>query len=528
MPKLLKPYTIVPGYLYVRRDADRQLANVIREMGRPGYILVSRQMGKTNMLLNAKRELETADDSFIYIDLSNPFDTLDACFENIIDLIIETNSRKFKEANDIIKKKREQSAGLPSHKQHISELRVLLNSIKGKLVIILDEIDAIAKKTYSEQLFALIRSIYFARVNFPELERLTYIFSGVIEPTDLIKDSNMSPFNIGQKIFLSDFSRSEFEDFLSNAHLELSPKLKDRIFYWTNGNPRMTWEICSAIEIIGETYLVTLKSIDRIVEELYLTTFNKPPIDNIRQLVKNDKEIRNAIIEMEYKQNCSIPDSIKSKLYLAGIVNYQESDVSIKNNIIKRSLNIDWLKEIEEKEKGLLQIGVDYFHTGNFKEALKVFDKFLEDGVFEENDARTYYYYSAYSAYKCSDFKKAIKYLELLNVLESIDKEFYFTVLNLKGLANYYENNINKSLASFTVIIKIGKIFRSYLLALFYFGNISVNSFSETFKTESLGTFRDALSKINLDGNQFSEEFLLKIKSIEQLYISKLINQLWL
>ena len=58
MSKILKPYTIIPPELYIERDADRQVDNIILDMGRPGYVLVSRQMGKTNLILNAKRRLE--------------------------------------------------------------------------------------------------------------------------------------------------------------------------------------------------------------------------------------------------------------------------------------------------------------------------------------------------------------------------------------------------------------------------------------------------------------------------------------
>ena len=86
MSKILKPYTIIPPDLYVQRDADKQVRNIISDMGRPGYVLVSRQMGKTNLLLNAKRKLETSDDVFIYIDLSNVFQNAKGCFENIIDI----------------------------------------------------------------------------------------------------------------------------------------------------------------------------------------------------------------------------------------------------------------------------------------------------------------------------------------------------------------------------------------------------------------------------------------------------------
>src|SRR4051794_38027578 len=82
--------TIVPPSLYVKRSADHQLAEIIEEMGRPGYILVARQMGKTNLLLNMKREQEACGKLVYYFDLSNRFDTVRGFFRNVIDVILES------------------------------------------------------------------------------------------------------------------------------------------------------------------------------------------------------------------------------------------------------------------------------------------------------------------------------------------------------------------------------------------------------------------------------------------------------
>src|SRR6478672_8020372 len=140
MPKVLKPYTIIPSELYVQRDADRQLENIINDMGRPGYVLVSRQMGKTNLLLNAKRKLETSEDVFVYVDLSNPYEDARSCFENIINTALETNPERFHNAYVLISERRKELLDTPPHKQHTNELRILLKAVSGKLVIILDEI----------------------------------------------------------------------------------------------------------------------------------------------------------------------------------------------------------------------------------------------------------------------------------------------------------------------------------------------------------------------------------------------------
>ncbi len=80
-----------------------------------------------------------------------------------------------------------------------------------KIVVILDEIYALTRREYSDHIFSLIRGHYFASTNFPELKKATFILSGVIEPKDIIKDNNISPFNIGEKIYLLDFSYDEFK-----------------------------------------------------------------------------------------------------------------------------------------------------------------------------------------------------------------------------------------------------------------------------------------------------------------------------
>ena len=74
MNKILKPYTIVPSDLYIERSADRQVKSILEDMGRPGYVLVSRQMGKTNLLINARRKYANDEDRFVYVDLSNLFE----------------------------------------------------------------------------------------------------------------------------------------------------------------------------------------------------------------------------------------------------------------------------------------------------------------------------------------------------------------------------------------------------------------------------------------------------------------------
>jgi tetratricopeptide (TPR) repeat protein len=514
MDKILKPYTIIPPNLYVERDADRQISSIIDDMGRPGYVLVSRQMGKTNLLLNAKRRLETPEDVFVYIDLSNPFETAKSCFDNIVDIALEANEQKIGHIKNEVYSRRQSVKDMPPHKLHTSELRLILNSIKGKLVIILDEIDALTKTPYSDQIFSQIRSIYFSRVNFPEFDRLTYILSGVVEPSEIIKDQKISPFNIGQKIFLNDFSKTEFELFLRKANLELSDEVRQRIFFWTNGNPRMTWDVCSEIETKKTKSTVISKDVDTVVSEAYLTAFDKPPIDNMRELVKNDSELRDAIVEIIYKKGKEVSDKIKNKLYLAGIINYEDSDVHIKNEIIKQSLNLDWIKSIEEEERGLVKIAFELYHKGKYTEALDTFERFLVENEFDEPDKALCYYHMAYAAYRNSAFPKALGYLE--NAVFSLEDETknYFRALHLKALCYYYLGQFGNSLKNFKAIIDSGRKDDLYARALLNYGSISLKSNTDRYKEDANKIFLSIIDGKELNVEKLGLELVKHLKSI--------------
>lgn len=348
--KKIKSYTIVPSSLYVRREADKQLQQIIDDMGRPGYVLVSRQMGKTNLLLNAKRIYDKTGDCFTYIDISNTFSDLRSFFRSIIDTVVESAESKLSLNLSDLAGSRKDTCDLQPHKEHEYELRSLLKALPGKLIICLDEIDALTKVDYSDQVFSLIRSIYFSgRTNFQEFSNLTYVLSGVADPADLIKNKAISPFNIGEKIYLDDFSMTETEQFLQNCNVSIGRDVVGRVYYWASGNPRLTWDICSALEdklILGS--VICEEDVDEKIKELYLTNFDLPPIDHIRARVELDMEVREAVLLMHEGRSSDISDRVKDKLYLAGIATSKRSGgvIGFKNKIVEESLSAKWLHDL--------------------------------------------------------------------------------------------------------------------------------------------------------------------------------------
>jgi hypothetical protein len=407
MEKILKKYTTIPEHLYVNRSADKQLKRIIEEMQRPGYVLVARQMGKTNLLFNAKRILENKERIFAYVDLSNLYDNERDCYRNIINNIIEPNIDTFGSIEEEIESIRQKN--LPPHNEYSRSLRVILNHFKGDLVIILDEIDALKSIEYSDNIFAQIRSNYFSRTNYPVFERLTYVLSGVIEPTELIKDRNKSPFNIGDKIYLDDFSKDEHNDFIHKSKLKITKELSEEIYNWTNGNPRLTFDICSEIEsfIINDEELDT-GMLEQIIKNKYLTTFDIAPIDHIRELVKTNKQIRNSIKQIHKNNSKLISDDIKKKLYLYGIINSKfDEKTKIKNKIIEKSLSEEWIKSIDKDNEISIMTGLFKYDNKEFDEAIEVFENFILNPNSSKKDLETANYFIGLSYFQEKEYEKA-------------------------------------------------------------------------------------------------------------------------
>lgn len=489
----LKSYTIVPDSLYVERRADKQLHAIIEAMQRPGYVLVSRQMGKTNLLLRAKRKWENIDDLYVYIDMSNIDETEKECFESLIDTAIDTHEEVLSSIRGKISDLRCRNVVKSAVQAHNEELRVLLGAVKGKLVFILDEIDSLTRTSFSDNVFSQIRSVYFSRVNYPVLEKLTYVLSGVVEPTEIIKNPKISPFNIGEKILLDDFSWTEYLSFIEKADLlGFGDEVIQRIYYWAGGNPRLTWDIC--YELQHKTDL-TPAVVDALVKEMYLTSYDKAPVDTIRSLVKEDRDLRDAVIQLAFKKGNSLSDKIKSKLYLSGVVNYSDDDIHIKNKIIEESLSLNWLQKIEEEEKGLLTYAWELHSKGLYQESILKMESYLRTNDFPSTEAPLYYYCLGSCHYHLGHFEQSLKYFtQYLSDLPRQSFEFRHAHL-LSGVDCLNLRQPKQALAYFEEVLQGETKDQIYYSAKWNFlitklgmgsGDVKLHTIEETYKELSV------------------------------------------
>lgn len=523
MTKVLRSSTIIPPALYVHRNADRQLRRVLEEMGRPGYVLVARQMGKTNLLLNARRELQEPSDAFVYVDLSNPFSSARECFRNIIDTALDSHSSSFSRAAPAITQIRQKD--LPPHKEHELELRELLRAIEGKLVIILDEIDALTNSAFSDQIFAQIRSTYFSRANLLEYGRLTYVLSGVAEPSELIKNSKLSPFNIGEKIYLDDFTRMEFQQFLEKSHLGVTAEVASRIFEWTSGNPRITWDVCAELEdtlLDGKT--ITIASVDQAVTKLYLTSYDKAPIDHIRTLAETTPEIRSALVELRYGKGALISDSVRTKLYLAGIIASSGDNPQIKNKVIDLALSVQWLRDVERRKLGLLTLASEQLLRERYKDAIESYTEYLNKGAPSEEERLTAYNGLSEAHYLLGEYQAALEWIKKGRLDKSQMAGLYFVQTYREAICHFHTHQYEKSIACFNEIISWGQDKKLYYQAIL---NLASTYFTANFQAHRDTIFRlynRVIEEID-SSDSFKPQEQRALKVVARYNLSKLHQQ---
>ncbi|MGF1458112.1 MAG: AAA-like domain-containing protein [Leptolyngbyaceae cyanobacterium] len=239
----------LPSYVY--READRHLPRLLLQ-GEFCYVLNSRQMGKSSLLVHTLRHLEEAGRRYATLDITSLGSqqvTAGQWYRGIVadlwrslGLFSQGHYKGWWEAQGDLS---------PAQKLRRFFQEVLLEGFpEDSFVILIDEIDSILSLSFPlDDFFALIRYCYNQRAIDPQYCRLTFGVFGVATPRALICDRQRTPFNIGQPISLDGFQFEECGPLLIGLQEAITPApmILQEILRWTGGQPFLTHKLCALI-----------------------------------------------------------------------------------------------------------------------------------------------------------------------------------------------------------------------------------------------------------------------------------------
>lgn len=249
---------------YLPRSADKTLFHSLRS-GSFCYVLNSRQLGKSSLSVQTIARLDETGIRTAFLDLTRIGGKNLNAEQWYAGLAFELG-RELNRTRELLAFWK-QRTDLSPVQRLFSALRevALMGEALSPLVIFIDEIDATRSLPFDpDEFFAAIRECYNRRVADPALQRLTFCLLGVAVPSDLVRNRATTPFNIGERIYLEDFTEEELHPFAS----ALGPNGKElvkRVHYWTNGHPFLSQSLCRAIVAKGGAK--TTRIVDDVVRE---------------------------------------------------------------------------------------------------------------------------------------------------------------------------------------------------------------------------------------------------------------------
>ncbi|MFL6332631.1 MAG: AAA-like domain-containing protein [Pyrinomonadaceae bacterium] len=340
--------------LYIHRGADEELLELCRA-GAFTYVLTPRQMGKSSLMVRTAERLSDEGFTSIIIDLQELGVELTA-EQWYYGLVAKIDERSSLRTN--AKQWWKEHEALGFGQRLVLFLKDVLMAEAGpeeRVVIFVDEIDTTLSLKFSDDFFTAVRAIYGSRASDPRFRRLSFVLIGVATPSDLISDPKRTPFNIGQRVDLTDFTNEEALPLARGLGLPPA-EARDVLGWalaWTGGHPFLTQQLCAAIEGRGKSGW-TRADVDAVVAEHFLgEDFAKNSnLLFVRDMLTKRAPDRESVLntyDAVLRGNPPVSDEgqsvPKAHLKLSGVVCAEDGTLRVRNPIYRGVFDERWVRK---------------------------------------------------------------------------------------------------------------------------------------------------------------------------------------
>jgi AAA-like domain/PEGA domain len=357
MPDTISPsFFVVGGTLrrdapsYLERAADETLFRALLA-GEICYVLTARQMGKSSLMVRTAARLRENGARVAVLDLTSLGQNLTT--EQWYNGLLERAGQQFRLEDEVEDWWHRFPQVGPMHRFMRVICDAILPMVEGRVVIFVDEIDAVRSLPFStDEFFAGIRECFNRRSSDPNIERLTFCLLGVATPSDLIRDTRTTPFNIGRRVELGDFTEQEAMPLVQGLGGDdvVGSALLRRVIYWTGGHPYLTQRLCQAVAQQGA--IRNSSGVDRLCRELFLSNRARDRDDNllfVRERMLRSEEDTAGLLRVYERilDGKTIRDDetspLISVLRLSGITRVEQGILKVRSRVYREVFNHDWV-----------------------------------------------------------------------------------------------------------------------------------------------------------------------------------------
>lgn len=223
---------------YVTRTVDEQFMEALQRRHSIVLLKGPRQVGKTSLLA---RGIQRAREAGIQVVLTDCQKLPAAQMRNLEDFLLMVSTLLAKQLKlPMSPKSVWDSDCMPTLNFETYFMEHILTSTKQPVLWAIDEADYLFNHPFSSEVFSLLRSWHNERALNPitPCHRLTIAIAYATESYLFIKDQNQSPFNVGTKLVLADFTLEQLADLNGRYGTPLrTPAELQEFFNLVGGHP---------------------------------------------------------------------------------------------------------------------------------------------------------------------------------------------------------------------------------------------------------------------------------------------------
>ncbi len=220
---------------YIARSTDIQAEKLVAATGETVLVKAPRQFGKTSLLARVVRKARDSGQLACLVDLQRIPEAHWQSLDRFAMFLAQRIARDLKTTISPAEERWHPDLGAENLTDFLQD--AVLGHSEQPIVVCLDEVDAVFEKPWRRGFFATVRGWHNLRALDDRWNNLNLFLAHATDATLWLDDPNQSPFNVGEKLELPEFTPANVQPLSSLHNLRLSDAECLDIIDLTGGHP---------------------------------------------------------------------------------------------------------------------------------------------------------------------------------------------------------------------------------------------------------------------------------------------------